>query len=100
MSVAQYYGILTKLWKELVLFCDADWSCPQTNVKAVKMIEKERVFEFLVGLDKELDEVRGKDSDKEILPSIREVFAEGRREQSRSEWFKHPSRIRILYPSV
>ncbi|KAK9088209.1 hypothetical protein Scep_027291 [Stephania cephalantha] len=47
------------------------------------MVEKERVFEFLVGLNKELDEVRGRILGRDPLPSTREVFAEVRREESR-----------------
>lgn len=34
------------------------------------MLEKERVFEFLAGLNKELDEVRGQILGKEPLPLI------------------------------
>ncbi|XP_031263274.1 uncharacterized protein LOC116121458 [Pistacia vera] len=83
MSVTQYYSLLAKLWQELDLFYEANWSCSQDNLKYTKMLEKERVFEFLAGLNKELDEVRGRVLGKESLPSIREVFAEVRREESR-----------------
>ncbi|KAE8673438.1 Detected protein of unknown function [Hibiscus syriacus] len=48
-----------------------------------KMVEKERVFEFLVGLNKKLDEVKGRILGREPLPSTREVFSEVRREESR-----------------
>lgn len=47
------------------------------------MVEKERVFEFLVDLNKELDEVRGRILRREPLPSTIEVFSEVRREESR-----------------
>ena len=83
MSVTQYYSTLAQLWKELDLFVETDWSCTQDNVKYTKMLEKERVFEFLARLNKELDEVRGRVLGKEPLPYIREVFAEVRRKESR-----------------
>ncbi|XP_031274853.1 uncharacterized protein LOC116133276 isoform X2 [Pistacia vera] len=83
MSMTQYYGVLAKLWQEFDLFFEADWSCSQDSVKYNKMVEKEIGFEFLAGLNKELDEVRGRVLRKEILPSIREVFTEVRREKSK-----------------
>ena len=45
--------------------------------------ENERVFEFLAGLNKELDDVRWRILGRDMLPSSREVFAEVRREESR-----------------
>ncbi|KAE8723356.1 MORC family CW-type zinc finger protein 3 isoform 2 [Hibiscus syriacus] len=48
-----------------------------------KMVEKERVFEFLVGLNKELDEVRGRILGREPLSSTREVFSESPRRNDR-----------------
>ena len=47
------------------------------------MLEKERVFEFLASLNKELDEVHRCVLGKEPPPSTREVFSEVYREQSR-----------------
>lgn len=46
------------------------------------MLEKERVFDFLQGLNKDLDEVRGRILGKDPLSSIKEAFAEVRREES------------------
>lgn len=83
LTVTQYFGILTKLWQELNLFLESDWNCSHDSVKYTKMLEKERVFEFLAGLNKELDEVRGRVLGKETLPSIHEVYSEVRREESR-----------------
>ena len=47
------------------------------------MLDKERLFDFLYGLNKELDEVRGRILGKNPLPSIREAFVEVGREESR-----------------
>lgn len=47
------------------------------------MIEKDIIYQFLLGLNKNLDEVRGRILGTKPLPSIREAFAEVRREESR-----------------
>lgn len=45
------------------------------------MLEKERVFDFLQGLNSDLDEVRGGPHGAKPLPSIREAFADVRHEE-------------------
>ncbi|KAE8732866.1 homogentisate phytyltransferase 1 [Hibiscus syriacus] len=82
-TVTQYYTDLKTLWQEVDMFSDYEWSCAKDRALFHKMVEKERVFEFLVGLNKELDEVRGRILGSEPLPSTREVFFEVRREESR-----------------
>ena len=46
-------------------------------------MENERVFEFLTGLNRELDDVRSRVLSRQPLPSIREVFFEVRCEESK-----------------
>lgn len=46
-------------------------------------MEKDRVHKFLLGLNIELDEVRGRILGTKPLPKIREAFSEIRREESR-----------------
>ena len=46
-------------------------------------MEKKRLYKFLISLNKNLDGVRGRILGTKPLPSIREVFAEVRREKSR-----------------
>ena len=48
-----------------------------------KIVEKECIYKFLLGLNKNLDEVRGRILGFKPLPSVREVFSEIRREESR-----------------
>ncbi|XP_022857417.1 uncharacterized protein LOC111378451 [Olea europaea var. sylvestris] len=48
-----------------------------------KIVETKLIFKFLMGLDKSLDEVRGRILGAKPLPSLREVFFEVRREESR-----------------
>jgi len=49
------------------------------------MLEKERFVDFLQGLNPELDEGRGRLLGTKPLPSLREAFAEVRREESRKK---------------
>ncbi|KAL5743714.1 hypothetical protein ACOSQ2_026830 [Xanthoceras sorbifolium] len=47
-----------------------------------QITESSRIFTFLIGLNIEFDEVRGRIIGRQPLPSINEVFAEVRREES------------------
>ena len=47
-----------------------------------KTVKDNRIFKFLIGLNVEFDEVRGKIIGRKPLPSIREVFLEVRHEES------------------
>ncbi|KAI5424588.1 hypothetical protein KIW84_030681 [Lathyrus oleraceus] len=72
-SSSQIFGLKSKLWhakqEDIVLF--------------LKRQENECVFIFLVGLNKDLDEVRGRVLRKTSLPTLRETFAEIRRDETR-----------------
>jgi len=52
-----------------------------------------RVFDFLHGLNPDLDEVMGRLLGTKPFPSIREVFAEVRREESRKRVMLNPARV-------
>lgn len=82
MGVTEYYTTLTKLWQELDLFEPNDW-CSDCVGKYAKLVEKTRTFDFLAGLNKDLDEVRGRMIGMRPLPQIEEVLAEVRREEIR-----------------
>ena len=85
MTVTQYYNTLSRYWQQLDVFESPDWECPEDASRYKKIIEKERIFKFLLGLDKSLDEVRGRILGSKPLPSIREAFSEVRREESRKK---------------
>ncbi|KAK3041993.1 hypothetical protein RJ639_002301 [Escallonia herrerae] len=85
MSVTQYYNTLSRFWQQLDGFESLDWECPADASQYKKIIEKERVFKFLLGLDKSLDEVRGRILGAKPLPTIRDAFSEVRREESRKK---------------
>ena len=48
-------------------------------------MEQKRLFKFFLGLNRELDDVRGRIMGIKPLPSLREVFSEVRREESRKK---------------
>ncbi|KAL4562118.1 hypothetical protein LXL04_034312 [Taraxacum kok-saghyz] len=82
-SVTQYFSTLQDLWQELDLFLDEKLTCAECNVKVQKQIERERVFDFLAGLNRNLDEVRGRVVARDPFPSTEDAFAEVRREEVR-----------------
>ncbi|RVW51120.1 hypothetical protein CK203_078125 [Vitis vinifera] len=82
-EVTEYYTEMLGLWQELDLSCKEEWECTGDSVRFKKKMENERVFEFLAGLNRELDDVRSRVLSRRPLPSIREVFSEVRREESR-----------------
>ena len=53
------------------------------NVRYKKREENDRVYVFLAGLNQERDEVRGCIMGRKPFPSIREVFSDVRREETR-----------------
>ena len=76
MSVNQYNTKLQNIWQELDLFYGSDLGCEDCCLKMKRMIEKERVFEFLAGFNRELDEVREWIPSRSPFPSIDDAFAE------------------------
>lgn len=60
-----------------------EWKCPDDKKQYNGLLEKDRIYKFLLGLNKDLDEVRGRILGTKQLPKIREVFSEVRREESR-----------------
>lgn len=83
MDVTHYFNSLKNLWQELDLFNECEWSCIDDGARYKKLVDKDRIYDFLAGLNKELDDVRGRILGTKPLPSIREIFAEVRREESR-----------------
>ena len=58
------------------MFEEYDWNCLEDGIKYQKIIEKKRLYKFLLGLNKDLDEVRGRIMGLKPPPSIREAFPE------------------------
>ncbi|GAV89710.1 UBN2_3 domain-containing protein, partial [Cephalotus follicularis] len=85
MTITYYFNALTRYWQQLDMLEDIKWHCPEDTQQYKKIVEKERIYKFLLGLNKELDEVRGRILSIKPLPSVREVFSEVRREESRGK---------------
>ena len=83
ISVTEYYNVLTRYWHQLDMSETISWNCQEDKKIYNNLVEKERIFKFLLGLNKDLDEVRGRILGTKPLPSLREAFAEVRREESR-----------------
>ncbi|RVX16088.1 hypothetical protein CK203_005836 [Vitis vinifera] len=62
------------------------WKCADDGLQYRKTIEKERAFDFLAGLNKSLDDVCGRLISQKLFPSIREIFAEVRREERQKSY--------------
>ena len=82
-EVTEYYTKMLGLWQDLDLNCEEELECTGDSVQFKKKMENERVFEFLTGLNRELDDVRSRVLSRRPLPSIGEVFSKVRREESR-----------------
>ncbi|KAI5412874.1 hypothetical protein KIW84_057482 [Lathyrus oleraceus] len=78
-SGTAYYNEMLTLWKELDLCYNDNWRCIEDSVLFLKRQENYCVFMFLAGLNKDLDEVRGGVLGKVPLSTLREIFAEIRR---------------------
>ncbi|KAJ0074583.1 hypothetical protein Patl1_37526 [Pistacia atlantica] len=82
-SVTKYFNSLKRLWQDLDLFNDYEWKSTEDAKYYNCIVEASHIYKFLVGLNVEFDEVRGRIIGRKPLPPIGEVFAEVRREESR-----------------
>ena len=78
-SVTEYFNVLVGLWHEMDMFYAITWESPTDSTQYNKMIERERIFDFLYGLNPDLDEVRGRILGTKPLLSLKEVFSEERK---------------------
>ncbi|KAK8359489.1 hypothetical protein V6Z12_A04G098800 [Gossypium hirsutum] len=83
LEVTQYYNNLKILWQELDMYYEADWGEGKEHTKFMAHLKNECLYEFLTGLNRELDKVCGQIMGGTFLPTIGEVFAEVRREEKR-----------------
>ncbi|XP_072062320.1 uncharacterized protein [Arachis hypogaea] len=82
-NVTKYFHTLKRVWQDLDHFNNYKWNLAAYAKHHQQIVEEGRIFQFLAGLNVELDEVRGRIIGRAILPSIGEVFAEVRREETR-----------------
>ena len=79
------------MWQKIDIFYEMGWSYTIDVEKYKKMLKKERTFDFLQGLNPNLDEVRGRLLGMKPFPTLRELFAEVKREESRKCVMMNPS---------
>ena len=72
--VTKYFNTLKGLWQDLDLFMDYEWKYLEDGKHYIKMVERSRIFKFLVGLNIDFDEVRGRIIGRQPLPLNGEVF--------------------------
>ena len=82
-NVTKYFNSLKRIWQNLDLFNTYKWKSAEDGLHHKKTMEDNRIFKFLVGLNVEFDEVRGRIIGRQPLSSIGEVFSEVKREESR-----------------
>ncbi|XP_034678880.1 uncharacterized protein LOC117909087 [Vitis riparia] len=82
LTVTEYFNTLTRLWRQLDTFEVHNWNCVTDGLLYKKIVEGKLVFKFLLGLNNNLDEIRGRIMGVKPLPSLREAFSEVRREES------------------
>ncbi|XP_028795942.1 uncharacterized protein LOC114751436 [Neltuma alba] len=85
MTVTQYYTALTRLWQQLDMFDIHEWSCSGDAQLYRKIVEKERTYEFLLGLIDAFEDVRGRIMGLKPLPSLFEAFNMVKCEESRKQ---------------
>ncbi|KAJ9541315.1 hypothetical protein OSB04_027821 [Centaurea solstitialis] len=100
LSVTEYYSVLCTLWQELDLFYPNEWKCTSDVKLYAQRVEKERVFDFLYGLSSQLDDARGRVLSRDPFPTLREAFAEVRREETRRKVMVAPEKIPIMESTV
>lgn len=82
-TVTGYFTALNRFWQQLDILDAVTWKCSVDGKQYKQIVEKERIYKFLLGLNQELDEVRGRILGTKPMPNLREVFSEVRREESR-----------------
>ena len=81
--VIEHFNTLTHYWQQLDIYDEIRRSCIEDNKQYKPLVEKDRIYKFLLGLNKDLDEVQGRILGTKPLPKIHEVFSKVRREVSR-----------------
>ena len=82
-SLEDYYTGLQSLWREIDYRRPNPMSCEEDIHKYNKIIQEDRIYTFLDGLDDQFDHTCRDILQQTPLPSIEQAFARVRREKSR-----------------
>ncbi|GAV68282.1 hypothetical protein CFOL_v3_11785, partial [Cephalotus follicularis] len=72
--LAAYYSNLSHLWQQLDAYCTHRPSIPTELITFQKDIEKERVYDFLAGLNPDYDQVRVQVLGRDPFPTLEEAY--------------------------
>ena len=70
LSITEYYNVMKGLWLELDYYQNFQMKCSEDAAMLLKSVERERLFEFLAGLNLKFNQVRVQVLGKETLPSL------------------------------
>ena len=87
MSTTDYFNTFTQLWQQLDMLEDTKWNCPDDSKQYKQIQEKERIYMFLLGPNKELDEVHGRILSIKPMPSVGE---KGKQTESYAGYHNQP----------
>ena len=76
-----YFKALNRYWHQLDILDAMSWSCLTDGKQYNRLVETKRIYKFLLGLNQELDEVRGRILGTKPMPNNIEVFSEVRRKK-------------------
>ena len=82
-SVAEYFAELSGMWQEFDFYQGFQAVCTVDAANWLKRLEKERVYDFLAGLDVEYDQIRVQVLGRVPFPSLGEAYAIVQQEESR-----------------
>jgi hypothetical protein len=82
-TVTEYSSFLQGLWQELDHYQCIQMSCSSDAAVLKRVMEKDRIYDFLAGLNVEFDAVRVQILGKEDLPSLNETISIIRAEEGR-----------------
>ena len=82
-SVTEYANRLKGLWQEMDHYQCLQLKCSDDAAMFKRFVEKDRIYDFLAGLNMEFDPVRVQVLGKEDLPSLNETIAIIRAEEGR-----------------
>ena len=80
--MTQYFHLLKNIWQEFHLLDSYEWKSTNVRKHYRKIVQNNRIYKFLAGLNVEFYEVRGRILGKITLPSINDVFSEVYKEES------------------
>lgn len=81
-TVTEYANFLQNQWQELDYYRALDLNCSKCAVFIKKFIERDRVYDFLAGLNSEFDLVRIQILGRPEFPSLTEAISQVRGEES------------------